>query len=105
MHEPSPRSLGLLLQLVHGGLTTGTGRRAATTEGGSSPRKQQEKEGTEGNLTAALVGTGAARFGRATLDRGGGRSFPMGQHLEHGERELGVGLDAVERWGALGRFI
>jgi hypothetical protein len=29
----------------------------------------------------------------------------MGQRLEHGERELGVGLDAVERWGALGRFI
>jgi hypothetical protein len=29
----------------------------------------------------------------------------MGQHLEHGERALGVGLDAVERWGSLGRFI
>jgi hypothetical protein len=52
-----------------------------------------------------LAGTGAARFGGATVDRGGGRSFSMGQCLEHGEWELGAGLDVVERWGALGRFI
>jgi hypothetical protein len=64
-----------------------------------------EDEGTEGILTTTLVGNGAVRFGRATVDRGGGRSFLMGQCLEHGERELGVGLDAVERWGALGYFI
>jgi hypothetical protein len=29
----------------------------------------------------------------------------MGQCLEHGEHKLWVGLDVVERWGALGRFI
>jgi hypothetical protein len=40
--------------------------RAAATKGGSSPRKDLEKEGTEGNLTAALVDAGATRFGRAT---------------------------------------
>jgi hypothetical protein len=38
--------------------------RAAATDGGSLPRKHLEKEGTEGNLTAALVGAGVARFGR-----------------------------------------
>jgi hypothetical protein len=64
-----------------------------------------EGEGIEGILTTTLVGTGPARFGRATENRGGGRSFPMGQCLEHGERELAVGLDVVERWGALGCFI
>jgi hypothetical protein len=62
-------------------------------------------EGTEGILTTALVGARVARFGRATVDRGGGWSFLMGQCLEHGEHELGVGLDVVERWGALGHFI
>jgi hypothetical protein len=36
-----------------------------------------------------LVGAGVALFGRAMVDRGGGRSFSMGQCLEHGERELG----------------
>jgi hypothetical protein len=41
--------------------------RAATTEGGSSLRKHLETEGTEGNLTATLVGAGAARFGQATM--------------------------------------
>jgi hypothetical protein len=63
--------------------------RAAATEGGSSWRKHLEKEGTEGNLAMTLVGAGAALFGRAMVDRGGGRSFSMGQCLEHGERELG----------------
>jgi hypothetical protein len=29
----------------------------------------------------------------------------MAQCLEHRELELGAGLDAVERWGALGHFI
>jgi hypothetical protein len=89
MREPSPRSRGPLLRLVHGGLTTGAGWRAAATEGGSSRRKHLEKEGTEGNLIVRLVGAGATLFGRATVDRGGGRSFSMGQCLEHGERELG----------------
>jgi hypothetical protein len=70
-----------------------------------SPWEHLEDEGTEGILTMALVGAGAARFGRATVDRGGGRSFSMGQCLKHGEWELGVGLDVVDRWGALGRFI
>jgi hypothetical protein len=44
---------------------TGTGRRAhrrmVATEGGSSPRKHLEKEGTEGNLTVGEGGGGAAR--------------------------------------------
>jgi hypothetical protein len=79
--------------------------RAAATEGWSSPRKHLEKEGTEGNPTAVLVGIGAARLGRATVDRGGGGSFSMGQSLGAQRMELGAGLDAVERWGALGRFI
>jgi hypothetical protein len=43
---------------------TGTGRRAhrrmVATEGGSSPRKHLEKDGTEGNLTVG-EGGGAAR--------------------------------------------
>ena len=52
-----------------------------------------------------LEGVGAARLGRATVDRGGGGNFSMGQRLEHGERELGAGLDAVEIWGAHGSFI
>jgi hypothetical protein len=59
----------------------------------------------EGILTMALVGAGASQFGRATMDRGGSQSFSMGQCLEHGKRELGVGLDAVKRWGALGCYI
>jgi hypothetical protein len=49
---------------------------AATTEGGSSPRKHLEEEGTEGNLTAALVGAGAVRFGWS----GGGLSSVGGQY-------------------------
>jgi hypothetical protein len=72
---------------------------------GFSPWEHLEDEGTEGILTTTLVSAGAAWFGRVTVDRGGGWSFSMGQCLEHGERELGDGLDAVERWGALGRFI
>jgi hypothetical protein len=71
--------------------------RAAATEGRSSRRKHLEKEGTEGNRTAILVGVGAVRFCQATVDQGGDRSFSMGQRLEHGEWELGAGLDAVER--------
>jgi hypothetical protein len=87
-----------------GGVLAGAWHVAAI-EGGSSRRKHLEKEGTEGNRTVMLVGVGVARFGRATVDQGGGRSFSMGQRLEHRERELGMGLDAVERWGALGHFI
>jgi hypothetical protein len=49
-----------------GGALTGVWR-AAATEGGSSPQKHLEIEGTEGNLTATLVGAGAARFGRAMV--------------------------------------
>jgi hypothetical protein len=55
-----------------GGALTGAWR-AAATEGGSSPLKHLEKEGTEGNLTAALVGAGVARFGRATVRQSSGR--------------------------------
>jgi hypothetical protein len=69
------------------------------------PWEHLEDEGTEGILTTALAGAEAAQFGRAMVDRGGGRSFSIGQCLEHEEWELGAGLDAVERWGALGRFI
>jgi hypothetical protein len=61
--------------------------------------------GIRGEPHHGVGGRRAARFGRATVDRRGGQSFSIGQCLEHGERELGVGLDAVERWGALGRFI
>jgi hypothetical protein len=53
--------------------------------------KHLEDEGTEGILTTTLVGARAARFGRATVDRGGDRSFSMGQCLAHGEWELGRG--------------
>jgi hypothetical protein len=89
MRDPSPRSCGPLLQLVHGGLAAGTGRGgvlartrcSAATEGMSSPRKHLEKEGTEGNLTAMLVGVGVARFGRATVRQsGGGPSSVGGQY-------------------------
>jgi hypothetical protein len=44
---------------------------------GFSPWEHLEDEWTEGNLSTALVGVGVARFGRATVDRGGGRSFLM----------------------------
>jgi hypothetical protein len=72
---------------------------------GFSPWEHLEDEGTEGILTTALVGARAVPSSWATMDRGGSRSFSTGQCLVHGERELGAGLDAVERWGALGRFI
>jgi hypothetical protein len=53
----------------------------AATEGRSSPRKHLEKEGTEGNLTTALVGAGVVRFGRATARQsGGGPSSVGGQY-------------------------
>jgi hypothetical protein len=87
-----------------GGTLTGAWR-AAATEGGSSPQKHLEKEGTEGNPTAVLVGAGAARLGRVTVDRGGGKSFSMGQLFGAWRMGVGEGLDVVERWGALGRFI
>jgi hypothetical protein len=63
--------------------------RAAATEGRSLPRKHLEKEGTEGNPTAVLVGAGVARLGRAMVDQGGGGSFLMGQSF--GARRMGVG--------------
>jgi hypothetical protein len=87
-----------------GGTLTGDG-----LEGDSghcfSPWEHLEDEGTEGILTRTLVGAGVVRFGRVMVDQGGGRSLSMVQCLEHVERELGVGLDAVERWGALGHFM
>jgi hypothetical protein len=48
-------------RLGQGGALAGAWRTAAT-EGGSSPRKHQEKEGTEGNLT---VGKGGQHGGGA----------------------------------------
>jgi hypothetical protein len=97
--------------VVHGGPTATAGWHAHRTwlvgdsRLGFSPWEHLQDEGTEGILTTALVGTGVARFGRAMVNRGGGSSFSMGQCLEHGEWELGMGLDVVERWGALGCFI
>jgi hypothetical protein len=55
MCELSPWSRGPLLRPVHGGLAMGTGRRAAATEGGCSPREHLEKEGAEGNLTEGFT--------------------------------------------------
>jgi hypothetical protein len=52
--------------------------RAAATKGGSLPQKHLEKEGTEGNLTAALVGAEAARFGRAMARQSGGEPSSVG---------------------------
>jgi hypothetical protein len=89
----------------HGRVTRSPEMASGNSELDFLPWDHREDEGTEGILTTTLVGTEAARFGRATVDRGGGRSFSMGQCLEHGEWELGAGLDAVERWGALGCFI
>jgi hypothetical protein len=56
--------------------------RAAATKGGSSPRKHLENEGTEGNLTVALVGAGAVRFGRATARQSGGGPSLVGMQYE-----------------------
>jgi hypothetical protein len=89
--------------------------------------KHLEDEGTEGILTTTLVGARAARFGRATVDRGdphhnvGGRQgsavwpghsgprwrpkFLDGPVFGARRMGVGAGLDAVERWGALGCFI
>jgi hypothetical protein len=47
------------------------------SELGFSLWEHLEDEGTEGILTTALVGAGAAWFGRATMDQGGGWSFLM----------------------------
>jgi hypothetical protein len=58
MCELSPWSRGPLLRPVHGGLATGTGRRVAATQGGSSQREHLEKEGAEGNLTEGFTGWG-----------------------------------------------
>jgi hypothetical protein len=60
-----------------GGALTGAWRGAAT-KGGSSLRKHLEKEGTEGNLTAVLVGVRAAWFGQATVGQCGGRPSSVG---------------------------
>jgi hypothetical protein len=53
-------------------------------------------------------GVGGCRGSAVWPGDGGPRwrpEFLDGQCLDHGEWELGAGLDAVERWGALGRFI
>jgi hypothetical protein len=82
MREPSPRSHGPLLRSVHGGLMTGIGRRTrrawrtAATEGGSSPRKHLEKEGTEGNLTEVGGGRHGNGARPATSFNGGGSTHP-----------------------------
>jgi hypothetical protein len=60
-----------------GGALTGDGL-AGDSGLGFSPWEHLEEEGTEGILTTTLVGTGAAWFGRATMDRGGSRSFSTG---------------------------
>jgi hypothetical protein len=106
MREPSPRSHRLLLRPVHGGLVTRTGRhtrqRAAATKGGSSPQKHLEKEG---NLTAVLVGAGAARFGRAMARQSGGGLSSVGVQYGWGWSEPMRGMG---RWcgdGALGRLL
>jgi hypothetical protein len=70
-----------------------------------SPWEHLEHGGTEGILTTVLVGARAAWFGRVTVDRGGGRSFTMGAVLGGQRIGVGEGLDAVQRWGALGCFI
>jgi hypothetical protein len=54
-----------------GGALTGDGL-AGDSGLSFSPWEHLEEEGTEGILTTMLVGVGAARFGRAMVDRGGG---------------------------------
>jgi hypothetical protein len=87
-----------------GGALTGAWR-AATMEGRSLPRKHLEKEGTEGNPTAVLVGARRCGLAGRRWTEAAEEVSRWGSRLEHGEWELGAGLDAVERWGALGRFI
>jgi hypothetical protein len=76
--------------------------RAAATEGRSSPRKHLEKEGIEGNLTAALVGAGAVRFGRATARQSGGGPSLVGVQYGCGWREPMRGMGRSCGDGALG---
>jgi hypothetical protein len=87
-----------------GGALTGAWR-AAATKGGSSPRKHLDKKGTEGNLTAALVGVGAARFGRATARQSGDGPSSAGVQYGCGWSEPMRGMG---RWcgdGALGQLL
>jgi hypothetical protein len=58
-----------------GGALTGTWRTTAT-EGGSSPRKHLEKEGTEGNLTEVGGGRHGNGARPATRFNGGGSTHP-----------------------------
>jgi hypothetical protein len=59
-----------------GGALTGA-RRTAATEGGSSPWKYLEKEGTEGNLTEVSGGRHGNGARPATSFNGGGSTHPM----------------------------
>jgi hypothetical protein len=59
-----------------GGALAGTWHTAAT-EGGSSPRKHLEKEGTEGNLTEVGGGRHGNGARPAMSFNGGGSTHPM----------------------------
>jgi hypothetical protein len=83
-------------RLGQGGVLAGAWH-AAATGGRELAAEIPREEGDRGELHH---GVGGRRGGAAWPGGGGPR-----RRLEHGERELGEGLDAVERWGALGRFI
>jgi hypothetical protein len=60
---------------------------------------RRELTAGEGKGRGGLGGSSRWRRGSgvgwATVDQGGGRSFLTGQHLDHREKKIGAGLDAV----------
>jgi hypothetical protein len=110
MREPSPRSRGPLLRLVHrgprprlGGALTGV-ERAAAMGYRDSPRYDEKEKGSKGSSPRVANGRGAMECSRRRGCDGGGDLLSTIRGSGRGETKVGAALDAVGSGRGVGAF-